>query len=124
MAIQEALEPAGNTFDYALDATGDIKLVQDSEEIALLIRQRLQFIRGEWIFDTSRGVPLGEVFNRNTLKANIDSIIKRKILETQGVTSLVSYTSEYSFTTRTFSVQFRYTDRFSDEASSLSLTIP
>lgn len=124
MPIQEALEPAGNTFDYALDDTGDIKLVQNSVEVALRLKQRLQFIRGEWIFDTSRGVPLGEIFNRNTLKSNIDSIIKRRILETQDVTSLVSYTSEYSFTTRTFSIAFRYTDRFSDEISSLSLTIP
>lgn len=124
MPIQEVLEPAGNTFDYVLDETGDIKLVDTSTEVALLIRQRLQFIRGEWIFDVSRGVPFGEIMNRKTLKSNIDSIIKRKILETQGVTSLVSYTSEYSFPTRTFSVAFRYTDRFSDEILSLSLTIP
>lgn len=125
MAIQEFLtKREGSTgYDYELDETGDIKLVSESEEVALLLTQRLQTFKGEWRFDLKAGVPyFEEVFTKPAVKQVIDSIIKTEILQTPGVKALLDYESILDMSARTITINFRYTDIYTSDETELSVS--
>lgn len=56
---------------------------------------RLKLIKGEWFLDVTAGTDYGKIVGRNS-QATYDAEIKRVILGTQGVTSIVSYSSSLS----------------------------
>ena len=127
MAIQESLTPyveGGGGYDYELDETGDIKLVSGSDEVALLLTQRLQTFKGEWAFDLTAGLQFSEIFTRPALQSRIDPLIKAHILGTQGVKDLVSYTSSIDKKTRNMEVKFEYRDIYTDETNNLTVSVP
>jgi hypothetical protein len=125
MAIQPFLSSDDAGYDYELTDTGDKKLISGSEEIAQHLKQRLQFFLGEWIFDIKAGFPwFQKVFIKPVNISLINSLIKREILQTPGVTAIVDYQSNFNVGGRVFSVSFRYTDTISTEPQSLEVILP
>lgn len=103
-------------YDFLLDSVGDVALVDGSEEIILSLIQRLQFIAGEWIFDIRAGIPyFNDVFTRPAYKNRIDGFIKAEIIDTEGVKQLLSYTSEFNYTTRNLRITFQYSDIYNTD---------
>lgn len=98
----------------ALDKEGDYTFGQNSqnflsgvEAVAQAIYTRLKLFLGEWWMDINDGLPmwqsiLGSPSGEANLRA-VDNLIKTRIRETQGVDSIVSYTSTFDTNTRRYS---------------------
>lgn len=85
----------------ALDAAGDMTFGQGSrdfltntpEAVAQAVMTRLRLLTGEWFLDSDEGTPYAtQILGRNT-EPTYDQAIRERILDTQGVTALVSYSS-------------------------------
>ena len=95
------LNPAG---DYTLGSGADF-LKNSPETVAQAVLTRLRLWKGEWFIDTADGMPYSsEVLGKRYQRKNPDSIIKQRILGTPGVSEIVSYSSAFNGSTRTFSV--------------------
>jgi len=95
--------------DNDLDITNnEMSLVDETEEIAQMLRTRLKLYRGEWFLNTGEGVPwLQEILGKTNTKNGIESIIKDQILQTPGVKSLEEFSSEINTATRQLNVSFQ-----------------
>lgn len=94
----------------ALDANGDMQfgggsanfLVNSPAAVGQNIGTRLDLWKGEWFLDRTAGTPwTSDVLGRGSLAAK-DLVIRKRILETAGVTALIDYSS--SLTGRVFNV--------------------
>lgn len=94
----------------ALDESGDMRfghgladlLINSPEAVGQAVKTRLLLLKGEWFLDVTEGTPYAtEILGRNTA-ATRDAAIRRRILRTQGVTDIVSYSS--ALVGRSFSV--------------------
>ena len=93
-----------------LQADGDIttsgtQFISGVDEVAQTISTRLKLYLGEYFRDISDGVPwfeqiLGKKYNRQL----VDSIIRQRIIETEGVTGILQYGSELDTATRKLSI--------------------
>lgn len=88
--------------DYVL-GTGQDFLINSPEAVAQAIKTRLLLLKGEWFTDIQDGIPQDQILGKYTDSKDI--LIKQRILETQGVSDIVSYlsvtnpnTREYTFT--------------------------
>jgi hypothetical protein len=78
-----------------LDANGDYQvgqfLANSPAAVAQAVETRLKLWRGEWFLDIPDGTPwLQDILGHNT---NYDLEIQKRILDTPGVTEIVSYSS-------------------------------
>jgi hypothetical protein len=104
-----------------LDADGDYvfgsgtnDFLQDTNAVAQAIKTRLLLLYGEWWEDTEGGFPLwqkilgksGSAKNRNI----IDGLIKSRILDTENVSSIDSFSSTWNATTRAYEFTANVTD--------------
>ncbi len=95
-----------------LDANGDYVfghgqtdfLVNSSDAVAQALSTRLKLATGEWFLNTEEGTPYStEILGSNT-SSYYDLAIKRRILETSGVTSILDYQSYVNRDSRSLSV--------------------
>lgn len=92
-----------------LSPTGDYTIgkpffIDNPQAVQQAIATRLKLWLGEWFLDNSDGTAwltgvLGERYNKVP-----DAVIKRRILGTPGVTSIVSYSSNFNGPTRVLTV--------------------
>lgn len=84
-----------------LDADGDYTfghsardfLTNTPEAVAQAVRTRLLLLAGEWFLDATSGTPFStEILGAGTAQT-YDLAIRERILDTQGVTEIVSYQS-------------------------------
>lgn len=69
-----------------------LQIVEEGAEVVQHVRTRLQFYLEEWFLDLFAGVPyLQEIFTKPANLANIESILKTKILTTPGVLKLTAF---------------------------------
>ena len=96
----------------ALTPTGDMTFGKGSQNflinspamVAQKVRTRLKLFTGEWFLDLTEGTPWGtEVLGTDT-QNTYDIAIRDRILETEGVTSIVSYSSTFNAVTRNLTV--------------------
>lgn len=96
----------------ALDANGDFVfghgaadfLVNSPDAVAQLVKTRLALLLGEWFLDTTDGMPWAtKVLGAGTM-ATYNAAIRERILGTDGVVSIVSYSSSVDPITRALSV--------------------
>lgn len=93
-----ALDPNG---DYTFGVQGSNFLVNTPQAVAQAVMTRLKLFTNEWFLDYDEGTPWNtQILGRNTMPL-FDQAIQERILETPGVTSLVSYQSQVDTTTRT-----------------------
>ena len=84
---------------------GTIDVHRDTPDaVAQSVLTRLQLYRGEWFLDAEEGMPWKtDVLGHHTAPTR-DLAVRRRILETEGVTSIDSYSSNFDPSTRRFSV--------------------
>jgi len=110
MSIDLALDTL--THDLLIQ-TNDLQLVKDSNQIDQNTKIRLLFFRGEWFLDTISGLPFyEEILVRNPNLPDIDNIIKAQITDTNDVTELIEYRSNFDTKNRTYTIVFKYKDSF------------
>lgn len=86
---------------------GQFALVEEGAETVQHVRTRLLFYRGEWFLDLEAGVPyFEEIFVKPVNLANVESILKQTILQTDGVERLLTFSLDYENTTRKLTVEF------------------
>lgn len=95
-----------------LDADGDYQLghgqadyhVDTPECVAQAVKTRLALLAGEWFLDLTEGTPYAtHVWGKHT-KDTYDPLLRKRILQTEGVSELVSYDSTFDPQTRTLTV--------------------
>lgn len=87
---------------------GQLKTVEAAAETVQHVRSRLLFYLGEWFLDLQAGTPyFQEIFTKPANLANIESILKGRILNTPGVERLIEFSMDYEgSSTRRLSVSF------------------
>lgn len=99
----------------ALDLNNDLvihkaslKTAGDIEQVAQHVRTRLQFYLEEWFLDLKAGTPYFQsIFIKPANLANVESIIKGRILKTPGVVRLLNFSMDYEgASVRKLTVQF------------------
>jgi hypothetical protein len=84
-----------NNWSYILIENQDLATVSDLDAIEQHLKQRLQFFRGEYTFDLTRGIPFhDEFFKKNPNPIVMDTILKDVILTTPGVIEMLSFIIE------------------------------
>lgn len=90
--------------DYTI-GTGVDFLVNSPETVAQAVKTRLALWRGEWFVDTRDGTPWAtDILGKRLRGRSPDSAIKQRILGTEGVLSIESYSSTFDGESRRFSV--------------------
>jgi hypothetical protein len=85
----------------ALDADGDyqfgrsgIFLTDSAEAVAQAVQTRLRLWAGEWFLDDREGTLYEDAVLGYGTQGVRDQVLKQRILETQGVLSIVAYESK------------------------------
>jgi hypothetical protein len=83
--------------DWHLDATGNLAVVQGAEAVGQHVRQRIMAWKNEWFLNPEAGVDWTRyVLGRPPSEREIaEATIKREILATPGVVSILAFESEY-----------------------------
>lgn len=104
-----------------LDSSGDVKVndfVEDKDVVLLAIKSRLEFFKGEWFLDVDDGTPyFQDILIKPARLGLIESILKRRILETPGVTELNKFEMIFENITRRLEVEFEAFDQFGNSGS-------
>lgn len=103
----------------ALDENGDYTfgqgngnfLVNSPACVAQAVKTRLLLLTGEWFLDTADGTPYAEDILGKSNQLTRDSVIRARILGTEGVTEIVEYESSLS-PNRDFTVTARINTAF------------
>lgn len=89
MRYRQQTESGDYTFGFS-----QANFLKDSPAcVAQAVMTRLQLIRGEWFLDTSDGTPYADEILGKSNQAERDQAIRARILGTEGVTEIVSYSS-------------------------------
>ncbi|WP_110993123.1 hypothetical protein [Pseudomonas sichuanensis] len=112
-----------------LDANGDytfgnqqVDFYRNSPEVvAQAVQTRLQLNKGEWFLDVADGMPWStEVLGERTV-ATRDAAVKKRILGTNGVIQIDTYTSSFAADTRRFTVSATITTAYGQTTISETL---
>lgn len=98
-----------------LDADGDYQLghggadyhVDTPECVAQAVKTRLALLAGEWFLDLLEGTPYATHVWGKQLKETYDPVLRRRILQTEGVLEIVSYDSSFNSETRKLTVSVK-----------------
>jgi hypothetical protein len=87
---------------------GSLRLVEEAAETVQHVRSRLLFYLEEWFLDLGAGTPwFQQILKKPVNLANVEAIIKNRILNTAGVQRLTAFTMDYEGASiRTLSVAF------------------
>jgi len=93
-------------WDIGIDTEGNLVFVNKLDEIVQHLRSRIIFIKKEWRYNINVGFPWWEfVFVNTPNLSTIESILKKTILKTHGVTKILYF--EMSFKNNMLNVFFR-----------------
>ena len=94
----------------ALDENGDIvtsgqQFIGGVDEIAQTVSTRLKLFLGEYFRNITDGTPWFEqILGKGPSLESREAAIKNRIIRTEGVTRLVSFSTDFDLDTRTYSV--------------------
>lgn len=101
---------------FAQDSNNDISFVggkmslvrNNAEQVAILLKNRLQFFLGEWFLDVREGIPYYDVVMVKNPDLNLLSRMFRKvILATEGVAQIDVLTADLDAALRKLTVTIR-----------------
>ena len=99
---------AVNELGYISFENGDMKVVEDYNQVIQHIKQRLQTFKGEWFLNSDEGVPyMDYVFIDNPDLNTISTVIKRAIVTTPGVESISEFAMTFDKPSRSLYATFR-----------------
>jgi len=90
--------------------TGDVvtsgdQFISGVEEIAQTVKTRLRLFLGEYFRDVTDGTPWWEsILGKDGTLSSKEAIIKSRILRTDGVVRLVSFSTDFDINTRVYTV--------------------
>jgi hypothetical protein len=97
--------------DYVFGRQAGQFHIDSAQAVAQAVRTRLLLEQGEWFLNVLEGTPyLQSILGRHTL-ATVDRALRARILQTPGVTGIVSYSSSLS-AARVLTVEARIATRF------------
>lgn len=103
---------------------GQIKLVSNGDEVVQHVRTRLQFYLEEWFLDLTSGTPyFQKIFTKPVNLVNIESIIKSRILNTDGVSRLIEFKMDYEKSNRSLSISFSAETEYGIITEEVSLNV-
>lgn len=114
-----------------LDANGDYVfghgvtdfLIDSPDTVRQSVQTRLGLLTGEWFLDKTEGTPwMEEILGKGTNKTH-DLVLQFRILQTDGVTSIIQYQSNVDPITRPLSVACLINTRFSIEPVLVEVTL-
>lgn len=95
----------------ALDADEDFVFgagasfhVDSPQAVAQAVKTRLRLFTGEWFVDMNEGLNRDRILGTGT-QVTRDQEVQQRILNTEGVRSIISYASQVDEITRAFTVQ-------------------
>lgn len=75
---------------------GRANYANDAEAVAVLVKKRLLLVFKEWFLDETEGTPYIEDVARKPANLPLaESVIKQKILDTEGVLELISFSMTF-----------------------------
>lgn len=87
---------------------GDADYLKNSPEcVAQAVVTRLRLLRGEFFLDLTEGTPYAPAVLGKHTKASYDFALRRRVLETEGVTAIEEYESVFDGETRRLTVNIR-----------------
>jgi len=79
-------------WDIGIDSNGDLVFVTDLDQVVQHLRSRIIFIKKKWRYNMTVGFPWWEfVFINNPNLITIQSILRKTILKTEGVTKILDF---------------------------------
>lgn len=103
----------------SFDENGDYAInhfVEGTPATAQAVTTRLRLFKGEWFLNLNSGVPwYTEVLTKPARLAQINTLIRNVILQTQGVASLSKFEMVFSSDIRKLAVSFTGTTVWGDE---------
>jgi hypothetical protein len=85
----------------------DLSTVDDVDQITQNLGIRLRFFLGEWFLNIGVGVPFYQsIFVKSPNQINVESAIKNEIINTIGISEILSFASQYDNRSRQFALQF------------------
>lgn len=99
--------------DYTFGHGGADFLVNSAATVGQAIQTALLLVQNEWFLDNTAGVPYyTQIFGYDT-QSLYDSVLKAAILNVQGVTDILNYTSTLNTVTRQLVVNVTVQTQFS-----------
>jgi len=103
---------------------GNQSFVNGREAVAQAILTRLRLLYGEWWENTADGLPLFEkilgAYGGDNVREAVDLIISERIQQTQNVTQLLTYESEFDANTRLYSANCTVDTAFGEFSLNIS----
>jgi hypothetical protein len=100
-----AIDPHGNNF---LRANKGFRFTGDSlEYLAQKVRCAISLFLGEWYLNVYLGVPyIPSVGEKDEHRPLLESVMKERITDVEGVKKLIYFSSNYDKAKRTLSIRF------------------
>lgn len=93
--------------DYTL-GHGDADYLRNTPEcVAQAVVTRLRLLAGEWFLDLAEGTPYAPAILGKHTRETYDFAIRRRVLETEGVTEIMEYESLFDGESRKLTVVIR-----------------
>lgn len=86
--------------DYTFGKGDDTWLINSPETVAQAVDTRFKLWFGQWFLDKTKGMPWREYVLGKQKPETYNLIIRRYILETQGVKEITAFNSEVNTSTR------------------------
>lgn len=86
---------------------GDLVMATGIDSIKQNVKQRLLMIKSEWFMDLRKGTDyFNKIWVKNPSLNLVESEIKSRILETQGIINLINFKLELDSSLRQLTVEF------------------
>ncbi|EEV6134190.1 hypothetical protein KZ564_000082 [Escherichia coli] len=86
--------------DYTFGSGDDTWLINSPEAVAQAVKTRFELWYGQWFLDTTEGTPWIQSVLGRQKPETYNLAIRKRILETQGVKSILSFNTTVDTTTR------------------------
>ena len=99
-------------FDSYLDNNGNIAIVSDVYSVAQTVQTSIQMWQGEYQFDTTVGIPWGQILGVPANRLLLNSFIQTAVLAVAYVTDIISidYTIDNQNRVTTVTVKYNNVD--------------
>ncbi|WP_283603381.1 hypothetical protein [Serratia proteamaculans] len=90
----------GDSDDYTFGQGDNTFLTNTPEAVAQAVKTRFELWAGEWFLDVTEGTPYREAILGKHKSAAYNMAVRERILGTQGVSEILTFTTEYNPDTR------------------------
>lgn len=107
MALFSDLQLDLDTHDLVIPDKDLVVMDDTTDSITQRLKVTLLFFKGEWFLNVEFGIPYYQsILTRGISKTKVDGIFKTKILDVQGIESIITFTSTFNAMSREYTVTF------------------